>query len=402
MDQATKIVATLGPASSDAQVIESMIRAGLDVVRLNFSHGSAQDHIARAQRVREASRRVGREVAIMADLQGPKIRVGKFAQGKVQLREGAPFILDAARQEPGDEHAVGLDYKELPGDVKAGDVLLLNDGLIVLDVQRVAGDAVHTVVRVGGELSDNKGINKQGGGLTAAALTAKDMEDIKTAIGLQADYVAVSFPKSGTDMEMARQLCNVAAAGQRHRPGLIAKIERANAVLDGTDAVMLSAEAAAGRYPLETVQAMASVCEEAEKHMAASDHEYDGSHSHLPRIDQAIAASALHAAALVGAKAIVALTDSGSTALWMSRRRIGIPIYALTPRVVTQRKMALYRNVIPMLMDTSADRDEALRQAESCLLRHGVVSQGDIYAITCGEPMGAPGGTNMLKISRVG
>ena len=369
MDQATKIVATLGPASSDAQVIESMILAGLDVVRLNFSHGSAQDHIARAQRVREASRRVGREVAIMADLQGPKIRVGKFAQGKVQLREGAPFILDAARQEPGDEHAVGLDYKELPGDVKAGDVLLLNDGLIVLDVQRVAGDAVHTVVRVGGELSDNKGINKQGGGLTAAALTAKDMEDIKTAIGLQADYVAVSFPKSGTDMEMARQLCNVAAAG---------------------------------RYPLETVQAMASVCEEAEKHMAASDHEYDGSHSHLPRIDQAIAASALHAAALVGAKAIVALTDSGSTALWMSRRRIGIPIYALTPRVVTQRKMALYRNVIPMLMDTSADRDEALRQAESCLLRHGVVSQGDIYAITCGEPMGAPGGTNMLKISRVG
>ena len=176
----------------------------------------------------------------------------------------------------------------------------------------------------------------------------------------------------------------------------------ANAVLDGTDAVMLSAETAAGRYPLETVQAMASVCEEAEKHMAASDHEYDGSHSHLPRIDQAIAASALHAAALVGAKAIVALTDSGSTALWMSRRRIGIPIYALTPRVATQRKMALYRNVIPMLMDTSADRDEALRQAESCLLRHGVVSQGDIYAITCGEPMGAPGGTNMLKISRVG
>jgi len=477
VDQATKIVATLGPASSDAQVIESMIRAGLDVVRLNFSHGNAQDHIARAQRVREASRRVGREVAIMADLQGPKIRVGKFAQGKVQLKEGAPFILDAARQEPGDEHAVGLDYKELPGDVKAGDVLLLNDGLIVLDVQRVAGDAVHTVVRVGGELSDNKGINKQGGGLTAAALTAKDMEDIKTAIGLQADYVAVSFPKSGTDMEMARQLCNVAAAGQRHRPGLIAKIERAeaianlkeillasdgimvargdlavevghaavpalqkrmirlarehdrliitatqmmesminnpvptraevsdvaNAVLDGTDAVMLSAETAAGRYPLETVQAMASVCEEAEKHMAASDHEYDGSHSHLPRIDQAIAASALHAAALVGAKAIVALTDSGSTALWMGRRRIGIPIYALTPRVATQRKMALYRNVIPMLMDTSADRDEALRQAESCLLRHGVMSQGDIYAITCGEPMGAPGGTNMLKISRVG
>ena len=475
-DQATKIVATLGPASSQPHIIENMIRAGLDVVRLNFSHGSAQEHMARAQTVREASKRVGREVAIMADLQGPKIRVGKFAQGQVALKEGAPFVLDAARAEPGDAQAVGLDYKALPGDVKAGDVLLLNDGLIVLHVQRVAGDAVHTVVKTGGVLSDHKGINKQGGGLTAPALTAKDMEDIKTAVSLGADYVAVSFPKSGTDMEMARQLCHVAAADARHKPQLIAKIERAeaiahleeilrasdgimvargdlavevghaavpalqkhmirlarehdrlvitatqmmesminnpvptraevsdvaNAVLDGTDAVMLSAETAAGRYPLETVQAMASVCEEAEKHIAASDADYDVSHSHLPRIDQGIAASALHAAALVNAKAIVALTDSGSTALWMSRRRIGIPIYALTPRVTTQRKMALYRNVIPMLMDTSADRDEALRQAESCLLRHGVVSRGDIYAITCGEPMGAPGGTNMLKIGRV-
>ena len=197
MHQATKIVATLGPSSSSPQIIEAMIAAGLDVVRLNFSHGSAQDHIERARMVREASRRVGREVAIMADLQGPKIRVGKFAQGRITLQAGAPFILDAARTEPGDETAVGLDYKALPGDVKSGDTLLLNDGLIVLTVERVAGNAVHTVVKVGGELSNNKGINKLGGGLTAPALTAKDMEDIKTAMSFEADYVAVRITKIG-------------------------------------------------------------------------------------------------------------------------------------------------------------------------------------------------------------
>ncbi len=228
--RATKIVATLGPASSDVDTLAQMIATGVNVVRLNFSHGTAQEHMARAEAVREASRRAGREVAIMADLQGPKIRVGQFAEGKVYLAEGATFVLDAARTAPGDAQAVGLDYKELPQDVRAGDVLLLNDGLIVLRVVRVLGDAVHTEVVVGGELSNNKGINKQGGGLTAPALTAKDMEDIKTAIQLGADYVAVSFPKNATDMEMARQLCTVAAAGTGHRPGLIAKMERAEAI----------------------------------------------------------------------------------------------------------------------------------------------------------------------------
>ncbi|HQD48271.1 pyruvate kinase, partial [Ottowia sp.] len=228
--RATKIVATLGPASSDPALLEEMIHAGVHVVRLNFSHGTAADHIERARLVREAAERAGREVAIMADLQGPKIRVGKFAEGKVQLVAGAPFVLDAARKEPGDVNGVGLDYKELPRDVKPGDTLLLNDGLIVMTVREVRGDAVHAVVKVGGELSNNKGINKQGGGLTAPALTAKDMEDIKTAMSFKADYVAVSFPKTATDMEMARQLCNVAGAEYGHKPQLIAKIERAEAI----------------------------------------------------------------------------------------------------------------------------------------------------------------------------
>ena len=474
--RATKIVATLGPASSDPDLLEKMITAGVNVVRLNFSHGKAEDHIERARLVREAAQRAGREVAIMADLQGPKIRVGKFAQGKVMLVAGEKFILDASRTEPGDLQGLGLDYKELPRDVKAGDVLLLNDGLIVLTVDAVKGEQVHTSVKLGGELSNNKGINKQGGGLTAPALTAKDMDDIKTAMSFAADYVAVSFPKNATDMEMARQLCNVAAAAFKHKPGLIAKIERAeaiprleeilrasdgimvargdlavevgnaavpalqkqmirmaraddkvvitatqmmesmivnpvptraevsdvaNAVLDGTDAVMLSAETAAGRYPLETVEEMAKICLEAEK---ASGHEIDADFSGktFQRIDQSIAMGALFTAHHLGAKAIVALTDSGSTALWMSRHDIRTPIYALTPRLSTQRKMALYRNVRPLLMDTSADRDTALDQAEGHLLKRGIVQSGDIYAITCGEPMGAPGGTNMLKICRVG
>ncbi|RZJ11422.1 MAG: pyruvate kinase, partial [Haliea sp.] len=217
--RATKIVATLGPASSEPALLEQMIRAGVNVVRLNFSHGTAQDHIDRAALVRAAAQRAGREVAIMADLQGPKIRVGKFAEGKVMLETGMKFVLDASRAEPGDIHGVGLDYKELPRDVKAGDTLLLNDGLIVMTVDAVRGEQVHATVKVGGVLSNNKGINKQGGGLTAPALTAKDMEDIRTAMSFQADYVAVSFPSSASDMEMARQLCNVAGADQRHRPG---------------------------------------------------------------------------------------------------------------------------------------------------------------------------------------
>jgi pyruvate kinase len=473
--RATKIVATLGPASSDPALLEQMIRAGVNVVRLNFSHGKAQDHIDRARLVREAAQRAGREVAIMADLQGPKIRVGKFADGKVFLEPGQKFVLDAARTELGDVDAVGLDYKALPHEVKAGDVLLLNDGLIVITVDAVKGEAVHTTVKLGGELSNNKGINKQGGGLTAPALTAKDMDDIRTAMAFQADYVAVSFPKNATDMEMARQLCNVAAAEFNHKPGLIAKIERAeaipkleeillasdgimvargdlavevgnaavpalqkrmiklarehdkvvitatqmmesmitnpvptraevsdvaNAVLDGTDAVMLSAETAAGKYPLETVIEMAKICLAAEgAEPTKLDADFTG--KTFQRIDQSIAMGALFTAYHLGAKAIVAMTDSGSTALWMSRHLIQVPIYALTPRIATQRRMTLFRNVRPLLMDTSADRDTALMDAENHLKVRGIVQKDDVYAITCGEPMGAPGGTNMLKICRV-
>ena len=475
MTRHTKIVATLGPASSDPVVLERMIRAGVDVVRLNFSHGKAQDHIDRAALVREVAARVGKPVAIMADLQGPKIRVGKFAEGKVMLQPGAAFVLDAQRREPGTIDIVGLDYKELPRDVRPGDTLLLNDGLLRLTVDAVKGDEVHTTVVVGGVLSNNKGINKAGGGLTAPALTAKDMEDIKVAMSFQADYLAVSFPKSATDMEMARQLANVAGELWRHKPGLIAKIERseaipvlesilrasdgimvargdlavevgnaavpalqkqmirmaremdkvaitatqmmesmivnpvptraevsdvANAVLDGTDAVMLSAETAAGRYPVETVEQMAAIAQEAERADEVSFKD-DFMQRHFGRIDQSIAMGALFTAHHLGCKAIIALTESGSTALWMSRHNIKVPIYGLTSQITSERRMTLFRNVRPILMPKLVDRDAALAQAEAVLVQKGVLRPGDTYAITCGEPMGQPGGTNMLKVCQV-
>ncbi|MBQ1762470.1 MAG: pyruvate kinase [Aquincola sp.] len=476
MNRQTKIVATLGPASSSPEVLERMIRAGVDVVRLNFSHGKAQDHIDRAAMVREVARRVGKAVAVMADLQGPKIRVGKFEGGKTELTPGQRFVLDGGTTELGTNERVGLDYKELPRDVKPGDVLLLNDGLLVLDVEGVHGDQVHTIVRIGGELSNNKGINKQGGGLTAPALTGKDMEDIKTAMSFQCEYVAVSFPKNATDMEMARQLANMAGEPWRHKPAMIAKIERseaipvleqilkasdgimvargdlavevgnaavpalqkrmikmaremdkvaitatqmmesmivnpvptraevsdvANAVLDGTDAVMLSAETAAGRYPVETIEQMAAIAFEAER---AEDVRLDAdfTNKRFGRIDQSIAMGALFTAHHLGCKAILALTESGSTALWMSRHRIHTPIYGLTSQATSERRMALYRNVQPMIMPTFTDRDAALEKAEALLIERGVLMPGDTYAITCGEPMGYPGGTNMLKVCRVG
>ena len=476
MSRQTKIVATLGPASSSPEMIESLIRAGVDVVRLNFSHGSAADHVERGAAVRAAALRAGREVAIMADLQGPKIRVGKFTGGKTQLVVGQPFVLDAAYADLGDSTRVGLDYKELPRDVKPGDTLLLNDGLLKLSVEAVRGAEVHTIVRVGGELGNNKGINKQGGGLTAPALTGKDMEDIRTAMSMQCEFLAVSFPKNATDMEMARQLANVAGEPWGHRPGLIAKIERseaipnleaivrasdgimvargdlavevgaasvpalqkrmirlarsldkltitatqmmesmivnpvptraevsdvANAVLDGTDAVMLSAETAAGKHPVATVEYMAAICVEAERADDAAEFGADFTNKTFGRIDQSIAMGALFTAHHLGCKAILALTESGSTALWMSRYRIQTPIFGMTTQLVSQRRMALYRNVTPLLMPPMTDRDEALRTAEALLVARGVLRPGDTYAITCGEPMGHPGGTNMLKVCRV-
>ncbi|MCD2514937.1 pyruvate kinase [Massilia sp. G4R7] len=479
MYNATKIVATIGPASTDFDILVKMIRAGVDVVRLNFSHGKAQDHIDRAALVRRAAAECGVEVAIMADMQGPKIRVGKFEEGKIFLNNGDKFILDARwgdNGELGNQERVGLDYKALPRDVKPGDKLLLNDGLIVLVVDKVVGQEICTTVKVGGELSNNKGINRQGGGLTAPALTSKDMEDIKTAMSFQADYLAISFPKNATDMEMARQLANIAGEAYGHKPMMIAKIERAeaipvlqeildasdgimvargdlavevgnaavpalqkrmiqmarasnklaitatqmmesmivnavptraevsdvaNAVLDGTDAVMTSAETASGKYPVETVEMMAAICLEAEQ-SEYNKRDADFLNVQFTRIDQSIANATLFTAHHLRVKAIVALTESGSTALWMSRHSIDTPIFALTPLQTTQRKASLYRNVRAFHLLQEGGSHAVLRKAEEVLIKEGMVRKGDLIVVTWGSPMGQAGGTNALKIVRVG
>jgi pyruvate kinase len=472
MMRSTKIVATLGPASSEASILERMFAAGVDVVRLNFSHGSAEDHLKRAELVRETCRKVGRAVGIMADLQGPKIRVGRFKDGRVTLKPGDPFILDASAT-IGDQTRVGLDYKELPRDVRPGDVLLLDDGRIVLDVVHVTGPEIHTVTRHGGTLSNNKGINRQGGGLTAPALTPKDIDDIRTAAHMKADFLAVSFPKSGADMYMARELLR-AAGGHAM---LIAKIERAeaipaledimqacdgimvargdlavevgdaavpalqkrmirqarelnkititatqmmesmisspvptraevsdvaNAVLDGTDAVMLSAESASGQYPVETIEAMNRICIAAEKSQEVSL-ENDFLNRVFQRVDQSIAMAALFTAYHLKVKAIASLTESGSTALWMSRLNCGVPIYALTAQTFTRYRCTLLRDTYPLIVKyVGHDREELLAEAEAVLVANGVVKPGDLIVITIGEPIGKSGGTNTMKIVKVG
>lgn len=473
----TKIVATLGPASNEVELLRDMITVGaLNVVRFNFSHGTAEFHENNAKIVREAAKLAGREVAIMADLQGPKIRVGKIINGSINLKAGEKLLLDANLQEEGTRERIGLDYRELPNDVKEGDVLLLDDGLLNLTVEKVIGSEIHTIVNNNHILKSNKGINKQGGGLSAGALTEKDFRDLKTAIKIGCDYLAVSFVKNAEDMKIARDAV-AAEIKEGVRPGLVAKIERieaienldeiieasdgimvargdlavevgnaavpalqkrmirrarelrrfsitatqmmesmienpvptraevsdvANAVLDGTDAVMCSAETAVGKYPFETVQQMAIICAEAEKEqdslVGTSDY---GNMQETHRIDHAIASGVVHIARQVGAQSIVALTESGTTAFQISRYGILIPIYALTPSEQAQRRMAMYRGVRPLKIATSNKHDEALVEVENLLKERGVLKSGDRYIITSGSMMRESGTTNTLEVMQV-
>lgn len=478
MQRRTKIVATLGPATESAEAIEGLIRAGVDVVRLNFSHGSAQEHMARADLVREMARRHGRFVAILADLQGPKIRIARFAEGKVQLHKGQRFVLDAALdKDSGTADTVGVDYEALISDSRPGDVLLLDDGRIEMQVVQAHATQLVCEVLVGGPLSNNKGINRKGGGLSASALTDKDREDIRTAACMQVDYLAVSFPRDAADMLLARQLLQEAGG----EAGLIAKIERAetvadravldgiieasegvmvargdlgveigdaelvavqkliidrarslnrvvitatqmmesmitqsmptraevfdvaNAVLDGTDAVMLSAETAAGAYPVETVEAMVRVINGAERHPQAqrSKHRMD---EVFQRIDETIALSAMYAANhLNGVKAIISLTESGDTPRLMSRIRSHLPIYACSSNIRTQHRVALFRGVQALPFSPEHMSLEVLSQrVVQALLERNVVTHGDHVLITRGDHAHDQGGTNTLRIVQVG
>ena len=469
--RATKIVATLGPATDSPQKIEQLIAAGVDVVRLNFSHGTAKEHIQRASWVHEAAHRLERDVGVMVDLQGPKIRIGKFENGQIELVAGAEFILDLDCK-LGNQNRVGLDYRQLIDDVSDKDILLLNDGHIVLQVESLVNREIFCKVIQGGILSDKKGINRQGGGLSAPALTDKDIEDISVAASIEADYVAVSFPKSANDIFRARQLLIKASS----KAWVIAKIERveairnlneildashglmvargdlatevgeaavpalqkrmiqlardknklaitatqmmesmtqspvptraevsdvANAVLDGTDAVMLSAETAAGKYPARTVSKMSEICLEAEKFVEGivDSHFLDRT---FQSIDQSIAMASLFVALHLKIKAIASFTQSGSTALWISRLNSGVPIYAMTPEDSTRRRMSLYRDVQPIFLPQEQnDREELIRIAEQKLVDAKIVSQGDLIVVTIGEPLGQSGGTNTMKIVEI-
>lgn len=469
----TKIVATLGPATQSPAVLDALFKAGMNVVRLNFSHGDPNAHIGLANLVRERAKVCNKPVGILADLQGPKIRIARFKQGKVELKQGDYFALDATLDtNDGDQQQVGIDYKALPEDVAAGDTLLLDDGRIVLMVDKVTGPRIMTQVVFGGELSNNKGINRQGGGLSAAALTEKDKQDIITAARMEADYLAVSFPRSADDIHEARRLLHEAGG----HAAIVAKIERAealdvieeiitaadaimvargdlgvemgdaalppiqkriismarrmnrititatqmmesmiqnpiptraevfdvaNAVLDGTDAVMLSGETAVGKNPIKTIAAVDRICLQAEqeREIRVSRHRID---SHFEQMDEAIAMGAMYLANHLNVKAIAALTESGATTLWMSRISSGIPIFAMTPHEFTARRVTLYRGVYPITFTRSHDDHASLnRDMIDELERRGVVSEGDIVIITKGD-LEVQGSTSALKLVQVG
>lgn len=470
----TKIVATLGPGSSSSEVILEMMRAGVDVFRLNFSHGSHLEQKHRVDVIRECSEQTGRIVGILADLQGPKIRTHKFKGGQVQLIKGETFILDATLgKDEGTNKRVGLAYKDLPKDVKKGDILLLDDGRVELEVDEVVGEEVRCIVIYTCVLSNNKGINLKGGGLSAPALTDKDKEDLKAAVSMGVDYMALSFARTAADVNECREL--VRAAGSN--AGIVTKVERAeaidnideiieasdvimvargdlgvemgdaelpalqkslikaarsqnkvvitatqmmesmidspiptraevfdvaNSVLDGTDAVMLSGETAVGKYPAKTVAAMGRICEHAERQRAAmvSDHRVD---LVFGRVDEAIAMATMYAANHLKMNAIASLTESGATVLWMSRISSGIPIYALTPRIETLRKVTLYRGVYPISVEfDKIDPHNVSQSVVELMKAKKIIKSGDSIVVTRGDMLGDQGGgSNTMKIVEV-
>ncbi|MAZ39909.1 MAG: pyruvate kinase [Legionellales bacterium] len=470
----TKILATLGPATDSDEALLALLKAGADLVRLNFSHGVADAHQQRAKKVRAYAKQLGKEIGIVADLQGPKIRIAKFKEQKVVLRQEQTFILDAALDaEQGNNMQVGIDYTALPKDVVAGDILLLDDGRLELEVLQTDGTKITTKVLVGGELSNNKGINRKGGGLSANALTEKDRQDLKTAVAIGVDYIAISFPRNAADIFEAKELINAAGG----RTAVIAKIERveaieaideiiavadaimvargdlgveigdaelpsiqkmiiqkcraldkavitatqmmesmihnaiptraevfdvANAVLDGTDAVMLSAETASGKHPDKVVSAMARICMGAEENRInqISGHRVE---CQFHRIDEAVAMAAMYTANHFKVKAIIALTESGSTPLWMSRIRSGIPIFGLSRHKQARGLMTLYRGVYPIDYDvTTKERTEVHATAVDQLVKRGLLQNGDYVLLTRGDYMGVHGGSNTMKILQVG
>ncbi|KFN49343.1 pyruvate kinase [Arenimonas composti] len=470
----TRILATLGPATDAPGVLDDLIRAGVNVVRMNFSHGTPDQHAARVAAVRATAAAQGREVGILVDLQGPKIRIEKFAEGKVALRSGDRFSLDCrADAPPGDRNRVGVSYLGLVGDVAPGDVLLLDDGLMAVKVVAVAGDQIHTEVLTDGFLSNRKGLNRLGGGLSLGALTDQDREHIRIAAELGVDFIAVSFCRSAADIEEARALARAAGSdawmvakieraeaitnlveitqasevvmvargdlgveiGDAELPGLQKKIIRtavehnrvvitatqmlqsmvdnpiptraevldvANSVIDGTDAVMLSAETASGSHPVKAVQAMVRICLGAERQFD-HDTDFEKAERNLQRVDQAIAMASMFLAEHINVRAIIALTESGGTARYLSRFRSAAPIFGLSRHAAARRRMALIRDVFPIHYDSQGKGTrEAARGAVAHLFELGLLAEGDRVIITSGDHMEHHGATNTLRLLQVG
>jgi len=470
----TKIIATLGPATDSPEVLRAVIDAGADILRINLSHGTHEDQVARAKQVRLVARDLNREVAILADLRGPKVRIERFAGGSIELQSGNLFTLDVSDEPlPGTQSRIGVTYKGLAGDVSPGDLLLLDDGLVTMRVIEVKANDIICRVENGGVLGDRKGLNVQGGGLSLPGIAQHDIDDIPRVADMGADYLAVSFPRNADDMNEARRRLRKAGSEAR----LVAKIERteaitnleeiiaasdailiargdlgveigdaelpglqklitqrsleqnrivitatqmmqsmvespiptraevldvANSVFDGTDAVMLSAETAVGRHPQTVVAAMNRICLGAERH---DDTRPNSDHLNVQfqRIDQAIAMAAMFMATNVSVQAIVALTESGSTAQWLSRVRSEVPIFALSPLRDSLRRMALYRGVYPVAHDiNSLDVEVALREGVRLLLSKGHIKVGDRVIMTMGQHTHNEGGTNSLRLVQIG
>ena len=470
----TKIIATLGPATDESGVLEKLIAAGVDVFRLNYSHQTHNHHEKRMKEIRRLSLEYKHAVAVIADLQGPKIRIENFKGGKIQLKEGGNFKINTKlSSDSGDESQVGISYKKLANDLKVNDRLLIDDGRIVLGVLSIDNYIIDCEVITGGELTNSKGINLQGGGLSADALTNKDIEDMKHAAKIEVDFVAISFPRDAKDIKKARKMmkncnCNAQIIAKIERADALNHIEEiikesdvimiargdlgvevgdaalppiqkslikkardmdravitatqmmesmienkiptraevfdvANAVIDGTDAVMLSGETSIGHYPDEAVKSMSRICEVAEKQRSVreSDHRIN---QRFETISEAVAMSSMYSANHIGAKAICSLTETGGTCLWMSRISSGIPIYAFTRHTATRRRVALYRGVYPMKFDiTHSDPLEAYKQMIDQLIEQNVVVEGDFVIITKGDLRGKRGATNNMKIIQVG
>jgi pyruvate kinase len=470
----TKIIATLGPATDREDMLAGIIQAGANVLRINLSHGTPEEQAGRARQVREVARDLGKEVAILADLRGPKIRVEEFVNGSVTLDRGDRFTLDAGEHpEPGTGASVGVTYKNLHRDVHAGQMLLLDDGLITMQVIDVDGTRIVCEVVNGGKLGSRKGLNLQGGGLSIPGIAQHDVDDIQRVAAMDIDYLAVSFPSSAEDMNQARNLLREAGSEAQ----LVAKIERteaiqnleeiiqacdavlvargdlgveigdaalpglqkriieraldqnrvvitatqmmqsmvenpiptraevldvANAVIDGTDAVMLSAETAVGKHPVKVIEAMHRVCVGAERHCDTLD-DIQHLNVRLQRIDQAIAMAAMFMATHVQVNAIIALTESGSTAQWLSRVRTAVPIFALSPTAASRRRMALYRDVFPVAhVQKWDDINQAVAEAIRNLAEKGYLGAGDRVIVTMGDAVGKEGGTNTLRLVQVG